>query len=141
MAQILYAQNSVVIGKTMYQNQAFTAKDKQIFDTDWEGLRVWRWSKAENYCQKFELKGYTDWRVASTSELKALLNATPYRGLHVKKTFVSKMPSLGGKYDDVWFWSRDSKGSKLGGFVNFKTSKIGWADKTYKGYVLCTRKV
>ena len=26
MAQILYAQNSVVIGKIMYQNQAFTVK-------------------------------------------------------------------------------------------------------------------
>jgi len=38
--QAVLANDTVVIGNTMYQNQAFTAKDKQIFDTDWEGLRV-----------------------------------------------------------------------------------------------------
>jgi hypothetical protein len=51
------------------------------------------------------------------------------------------MPPLGGKYDDVWFWTRDSKSSKVAAFVNVKKHKADWADKKYKGYVLCTRSV
>ena len=140
MLQTLNAQNTVKIGKTMYQNQAFTAKDKQIFDSDWEGLRVWRWSKAQAYCRKLKLDGYDGWRVASRKELQSLLTKKPSaNGLYVKSKFVSKMPATGGKYDDVWMWTRDAKSSKLGGFVNFKKAKSGWADKKYKGYVLCTR--
>jgi hypothetical protein len=36
-------------------------------------------------------------------------------------------------------WTRDSKSSKIGAFVNFKKAKSGWANKSYKGYVICTR--
>ncbi|OQX76315.1 MAG: hypothetical protein B6D54_04200 [Epsilonproteobacteria bacterium 4484_65] len=140
--QILYAQGTVTIGKTMYQNQAFTAKDKHIFDTDWEGLRVWRWSKAQNYCEKLKLDGYDGWRVASKKELEKIMTSTPSEsGLYVKLEFSKKMPPLGGKYDDVWFWTRDSKSSNVAAFVNFKKHKVGWAEKSYKGYVLCSRNV
>ena len=141
-AQILYAQSAITIGKTMYQNQPFTAKDKQIFDTDWEGLRVWRWSKAQHYCEKLKLDGYDGWRVASRKELQMIMTDAPSKnGLYVKQVFASKLPPLGGKYDDVWFWTRDSKSSKVAAFVNVKKHKVGWADKKYKGYVLCTRSV
>jgi len=142
MTQILYAQNSITIGTTMYQNQAFTAKDKQIFDADKEGSRVWRWSKAQNYCKKLKLDGYDDWRVASRKELQGLMTKKPSStGLFVKSIFASSMPATGRKYDDVWMWTRDSKSSKLGAFVNFKKAKSGWADKKYKGYVICSRSV
>ena len=141
LTQVLYAQSSIIIGKTMYQKQSFTVKDKQIFDSDWEGLRVWQWSKAQNYCENLKLNGYDGWRVASQKELQAIITKKPSKkGLFVKSTFASAMPETGGKYDDVWMWTRESKGSKLGGFVNFKKAKSGWADKKYKGYVLCTRK-
>ena len=138
--QILNAQSTVTIGKTMYQNQSFTAKDKQIFDTDWEGLRVWRWGKAQDYCKKLKLDGYDGWRVASKKELEKIITKKPSsKGLFVKSSFSSTMPETGGKYDDVWMWTRDSKSSKIGAFVNFKKAKSGWADKSYKGYVICTR--
>lgn len=140
MGTLLCAGSTTTIGTVMYQNQPFTKKDKHIFDTDWEGLRVWQWRKAQAYCKKFELNGYDDWQVASRDELKALFSSQRHNGLRVKKAFASQMPPLGGRYDDVWMWTRESKGSKLGGFVNFKTAKSGWADKKYKGYVLCTRK-
>jgi len=139
--QLLYANDTVVIGQTMYQNQAFTDKDKHIFDTDWEGLRVWRWSKAQKYCETLKINGYDDWKVASSSELEALFNPVAHNGLKIKKVISTQMPSLGGKYDDVWMWTRESKEGKLGAFVNFKKATNGWADKKYKGYVLCTRKV
>ncbi len=141
MGTLLQAGSTTIIGTVMYQNQPFTKKDKHIFDTDWEGLRVWQWRKAQVYCKKFELNGYDDWQVASRDELKALFSSKRHNGLRVKKAFASQMPPLGGKYDDVWMWTRESKDSKLGGFVNFKTAKSGWADKKYKGYLLCTRKV
>ncbi len=141
-AQILYAQSIITIGKTMYQNQSFTAKDKQIFDGDWEGLRVWRWSKAQNYCENLKLDGYDGWRVASQKELQTLMTKKPSgKGLFVRSSFSSTMPAAGGKYDDVWMWTRDSKSSKLGAFVNFKKAKSGWADKSYKGYVICSSSV
>lgn len=140
--QFALAKDTVVISDTMYQNQAFTPKEKEIFDTDWEGMRVWRWSKAQSYCQKLKLEGYDGWRVASRKELEAIMADAPSKnGLYVKSPFASKMPPLGGKYDDVWFWTRDSKSSKVGAFANFKKAKSGWADKSYKGYVLCTRSV
>jgi len=139
--QMLFAQSTITIGKTMYQNQDFTAKDKHIFDTDWEGSRVWRWSKAQKYCQKLKLDGYDAWRVASRKELQSIMTKKPSKkGLFVKSPFVSTMPAVGGKYDDVWMWTRESHG-KLGAFVNFKKAKSGWADKSYKGYVICSRSV
>jgi len=138
--QTLCAQNTITIGKTMYQKQAFTAKDKQIFDADREGSRVWRWSKAQNYCKDLKLDAYDDWRVASQKELQAIMTKKPSaKGLFVGSTFASTMPATGGKYDNVWMWTRDSKSAKLGAFVNFKKAKSGKADKSYKGYVLCTR--
>ena len=138
---LLYAGSTTIIDRVMYQNQPFTKKDKHIFDTDWEGLRVWKWDNAQAYCRKFEFNGYDDWQVAGRDELKALFSSKRHKGLWVKKAFASQMPPLGGKYDDVWMWTRESRDSKLGGFVNFKKAKSGWADKKYKGYVLCTRKV
>ncbi len=141
LTSLLYGQNSITLGPTMYQNQSFSTKDKHIFDSDKTGSRVWDWRNAQGYCRKLIFDGHTDWRVASRSELKALFSSRLHGGLHVKKVIASKMPALGGKYDDVWMWTRDSKGSKLGGFVNFKTAKVGWADKKYKGYVICTRNI
>jgi len=138
-ASLLYGQNSITLGTTMYQNQPFSVKDKHIFDSDKTGSRVWDWRGAQVYCKKLTFDGHSDWELASISELKALFSSRLHRGLHVKKAVASKMPALGGKYDDVWMWTRDSKGSKLGGFVNFKTAKDGWADRKYKGYVICTR--
>ena len=86
--QFVLANDTVVIGNTMYQNQAFTAKDKYIFDTDWEGLRVWRLSKAQNYCEKLKLDGYDGWRVASKKELEKILTSSPSEGgLYVKPAF------------------------------------------------------
>jgi len=140
-ATLIYGKNSVIVGTTTYQNQSFTQKDKHIFDSDKSGSRVWDWRGAQRYCKKFLLDGHSDWSVASRSELKALFSHKKYRGLHVRKTVASHMPSLGGKYDDVWMWTRDSKEGDLGAFVNFKKGKTGWADKKYKGYVICTRPI
>ena len=126
----------------MYQNQSFTAKDKQIFDADREGKRVWNWDKAKNYCNRLNLDGYDDWRVASQKELQAIMiKKISKKGLFVKAAFSSTMPETGGKYNDVWMWTRNSDSSKLGAFVNFKKAKSGWADKSYKGYVICSRSV
>ena len=142
IAPQLYAANTAIVGEVMYQNQPFTAKDKHIFDTDWEGLRVWRWSKAQHYCENLKLDGYDGWRVASKKELeKIMISSASESGLYIKLAFSKKMPPLGGKYDDVWFWTRDSKSSKVAAFVNFKKHKVGWAKKSYKGYVLCSRSV
>ena len=107
---------------------------------DREGSRVWQWSKAQNYCKNLKLDSYDDWRVASQKELQALMTNKPSdKGLFVKSGFEAGMPATDGKYDDVWMWTRDSKSSKLGTFVNFKKAKSGLADKSYKGYVICTR--
>ena len=85
MAQILYAQNTVTIGKVMYQNQSFSVKDKQIFDADKEGSRVWSLGKAVKYCEKLTLDGYDDWRVASKKEFQAIMTRKPSKnGLFVK---------------------------------------------------------
>ena len=133
-------EHTIIIGKTMYQNQSFTVKDKEIFDSDWEGLRVWRWSKAQEYCKKLKVDGYGGWRVASQKELQSIMRKKPSsNGLYIRSDFA--MPQTGGKYDNVWMWTCDSKKPHLGAYVNFKKAKSGWADKKYKGYVLCTREV
>ena len=148
MAQMLYAQNTVTIGKVMYQNQAFTTKDKQIFDADEEGSRVWNWVHAQRYCKGLRLDGYSDWRVASSHELRNIMNrGRKYHGLYVKPAF--KMPATGGKYDNVWMWTYEAiadpddikNSTNLGAFVNFKKANDGSADMSYKGYVICTRSV
>ena len=138
LASFLGAEDIVVIGHTMYQNQPFTAKDKQIFDADREGSRVWSLGKAVRYCEKLKLDGYDDWRIASKKEFQAMMTRKRSKsGLFVKPVFF--MPEMGGKYDDVWMWTRFSKTPNLGEYVNFKQAKSGWASEKYKGYVICTR--
>lgn len=142
ISQLVMAQNSTVIGDTIYQNQAFSTKDKEIFDSDKEGSRVWNWSQAQRYCKRLKLDGHSGWRVASQKELQLLMSKTPKsNGLYIHPRFAHNMPKIGGRYDDIWMWTRDKKSTKIGAFVNFKKAKQGWAEKRYKGYVLCTRKV
>jgi len=136
----------LIIGDVMYQNQAFSARDKQIFDADIEGSRVWNWHHANRYCRRLHLNGYSDWRLASTRELTTIMNRTKGRnGLYAKPIF--KMPATGGKYDNVWMWAGEavaepnSLDSHIGSFVNFKKNNRGNADMGYKGYVICTRSV
>jgi len=140
--QLMMAQNSIVLGDTLYQNQAFSIEDKEIFDSDKEGSRVWSWSQAKRYCKKLKLDGHDGWSVASQKEVQRLISKIPEsNGLYIYPKFAHKMPKTAGKYDNVWMWTRDEKSSKIGAFVNFKKAKLGWADKKYKGYVLCTRAV
>ena len=136
----LQAKDTVVIGHTMYQKQKYDYKNTIIFETDKEGLRVWNWQNGQKYCKRLKLGGFKDWRVASKKELLALMSKAPiYNTLYVKRPLAMFMPEPDVKYHDVWFWSRDSKKPNLGAFVNFKKANSGWADKKYKGYILCTR--
>ena len=130
----------LVIGHTMYQKQKIDYKAVVTFAADKEGKRVWNWSHAQRYCKNLKLNSYRDWQVASKSELlKIMADHQGYNGLYVKNNFAKYMPEPDPKYFDVWMWTRDSKASNLGAFVNFKKGKTGWADKKYKGYVICTR--
>jgi len=140
LASSVFAKNSIVINEVMYQKQKFDYKNTIIFETDKEGLRVWNWKNGQKYCKRLKLDGFKDWRVASKQELLALMSKAPvYNTLYVKKPLAKYMPEPDVKYHDVWFWSRDSKKPNLGAFVNFKKANSGWADKKYKGYILCTR--
>ena len=130
----------LVIGHTMYQKQKIDYKTVVTFAADKEGKRVWNWSHAQRYCKNLKLNSYSDWQVSSRTELlKIMTKDQGYNGLYVKNNFAKYMPEPDPKYFDVWMWTRDSKASSLGAFVNFKKGKTGWADKKYKGYVICTR--
>ena len=133
----LWGGSVVSLNGIDYENLRFTAHDKNVFDADAQGSRVWNWQNAKGYCSTLRLNG-GGWQVASKSELLAIMTSQPRvgDGLYLKHNF--KMPMLGGRYNDVWFWSRNSNGN-LGAFVNFKKHTNGWADKKYKGYILCTR--
>lgn len=141
LASFLGATNSVTIGHTMYQRQKFDyMKDVLIFASDREGRRVWNWQHAQRYCRNLTLGGYRDWQVASKAELLKIMSKHHwYNWLYVKKIYGGQyMPEPDPKYHNVWMWTRDSNGN-LGAFVNFKKGNYGWADKKYKGYVICTR--
>jgi hypothetical protein len=130
----------LVIGHTMYQKQKIDYKTVVTFAADKEGERVWNWDHAQRYCKNLKLNNYSDWQVASRAELQKIMTKDQgYNGLYVKNSFAGYMPEPDPKYADVWMWTRDSKASNLGAFVNFKKGKTGWADKKYKGYVICTR--
>ena len=133
----LWGGSVVSLNSSDYENLGFSAYDKNVFDADAQGSRVWDWRNAKGYCSSLALNG-GGWRVASRAELLAIMTHRPRvgDGLYVKRKF--RMPMIGGKYNDVWFWTRNSNGN-LGAFVNFKKHTNGWADKKYKGYVLCTR--
>ncbi len=141
VVHVLYAGNTITIGKTMYQKQKFDyRKSVLVFEADKEGERVWNWNHAQRYCQNLRLDGYRDWKVASRAELEKIMSKhRGYNGLYVKKIYGQYLPEPDPKYFDVWMWTRESKRPNLGGFVNFKKGKTGWADKKYKGYVICTR--
>ncbi len=143
LASFLGATNSVTIGHTMYQRQKFDyMKDVLIFASDREGRRVWNWQHAQRYCRNLTLGGYRDWQVASKAELLKIMSKHHwYNWLYVKKIYGGQyMPEPDPKYHNVWMWTRDSNGN-LGAFVNYKKGNYGWADKKYKGYVICTRAV
>ena len=132
----------LVIGHTMYQKQKIDYKTVVTFAADKEGKRVWNWDHAQRYCRNLGLNNYSDWQVASRAELlKIMTKDQGYNRLYVKNSFARYMPEPDPKYFDVWMWTRDRKRPNLGAFANFKKGKTGWADKKYKGYVICTRNV
>ena len=133
----LWGNGVITVKGIEYENIRFAAYDKKVFDADTQAYRVWNWINAKGYCSSLSLNG-SGWQVASKAELLAIMTnqARVSDGLYVKRNF--KMPMIGGKYNDVWFWTRNSNGN-LGAFVSFKKHANSWADKKYKGYVLCTR--
>ncbi len=134
----LWGSSVISLNGIDYANLKFSISDKYIFDSDKEGLRVWNWRNAKRYCSNLYYLDGGGWKVANRAELLAIMSnrVRVSDGLYVNSKF--KMPEVGGKYNDVWFWARNSNGS-LGAFVNFKKHTNGWADKKYKGYILCTR--
>ena len=132
----------LVIGHTMYQKQKIDYETVVTFAADKEGKRVWNWNHAQRYCKNLKLNNYRDWQVASRAELLEIMTKDQgYNRLYIKNSFARYMPEPDPKYFDVWMWTRDGKRPNLGAFVNFKKGKTGWADKKYKGYVICTRSI
>jgi predicted CoA-binding protein len=62
----------VVIDGLWYQNQPFSQQDKENYDNQVEGGRVWTWDGAKNYCDNLTLGGKSDWRLPTREELMKL---------------------------------------------------------------------
>jgi len=80
------SKNIVTINGLMYQNQPFSSQDKNNYDNETNGGRVWDWQGAKNYCQGLTLGNYTDWRLPNREELQAVGNIEFYHSYGDYKT-------------------------------------------------------
>ncbi len=135
----------VVVDGLMYQNQPFNIQDKENYDNQQNGGRVWEWKKffgkdAFDYCTNLTLYGYNNWRLPTRKELKKLLIPNSLDSHYfIKKEFLKNMPPLSKKYKFATFWTSTLKDSSYAWYVRFDNGYDNWNLKISKNYVLCVR--
>jgi hypothetical protein len=138
--QRIIDENTFTIDGLMYQNQPFSQPDKENFDNQVEGGRVWTWDGAINYCDNLSLAGYDDWRLPQVYELKKLLtlsknNNTKGYSHYIRSEFVENMP----EYDFFWSITEYNNDSSRAWYVNFGSGYDSWNYKSGELYALCVR--
>ena len=127
----------------MYQNQLFSVQDKENYDEERNGGRVWDWEGAKKYCKNLKLNGYSDWELPTKYRLERLLTTSKSKNskgyeYYIKKEFLENMPPISGKYYYGIFWSSSSSGSYAHSVI-FGLGRNDYSEKSNNGYVLCIR--
>ena len=142
--QITNHKNIITIDNLMWQDEPYTKADKQHYDKDTEGGRVWHHKGAKEYCSSLTLGGYEDWRLPTKDELISLLTKSSSKNskgysYYIKKEFLENMPPLNGEYSNAVFFTSTSKDSSSFWVVGFGYGSGVWNDDSHSGYVRCVR--
>ncbi|RKY52703.1 MAG: hypothetical protein DRP93_07690 [Candidatus Neomarinimicrobiota bacterium] len=92
----IFANETIVIDETMYQNQSFsnmaelTEEEKyspDLINLIIERMRQMNWSSAKDYCENLEYGNFSDWRLPTHQEFEKISLVKIYYGLGNYKNF------------------------------------------------------
>jgi hypothetical protein len=138
--QKIIDENTVTIDGLMYQNQPFSQQDKENYDNQVEGGRVWTWDGAKKYAKNLRLGGYDDWRLPTIDELKKLLTSSKNKNskgqeYYIRKGFVENLEGSA----EFWSITENNNYSSSAWYIYFNDGFDYWDDKSNDCYALCVR--
>ncbi|MBN2825129.1 MAG: DUF1566 domain-containing protein [Campylobacterales bacterium] len=98
--------------------------------SDIKNTNLYTFEEATAYCAKFQLAGYSDWRVPNKDELKRLFDFKR-KPVRIKTTFVN---TAEGRY-----WSSTEANYNKAYYISFDLGRYSRDKKTKKYYVMCVR--
>jgi len=113
------------IGNLMWQDEPYTAEEKQAYGDDKNLGKVLTWQKAKEYCSSLALGGYSDWRLPTKDELTAL-----YR----QKSKLTNLVS-----SDYWSSTTYENSHESAWDVDFRNGYVYYYAKDSNSYVRCVR--
>jgi len=115
----------------MWQNQAYTQKEKEAEDANKEHGKVLKWANASKYCDELTLGGYDDWKLPTLKELKTLVDYSQHN------------PAIDAQFEVIpdYYWTRTTYADDTADawVVGFDDGGDGWSTKSGSDYVRCVR--
>ena len=144
--------NITTIGNLSWQNEPYTKIDKQHYDKDTEGGKVWKYKGAKEYCSSLNLGGYRDWRLPTIDELDKIVpfcggvstkNKSNWSELWDKnkanKSYQSCYKSKGFTSYYYWSSSTTTSNTNYAWSVRFYNGSTNDDTKGTSKYVRCVR--
>ncbi len=131
-------QKTVSSGDTVYdyrtdllwQDVEYTTAEADAFAANGNHEKVSKWTEAATYCLDLTLRGYSDWKLPTRTELESILNA-------------NNTPTIESAFQNTvsnGFWTSTQINSTSAYRIDFSNATTLSTNKTESQYIRCIRK-